>query len=420
MLSTAINGSLSAYTSSKTYSPSFKYGAELVEKHIGSPVTSTLTTASRLTGVDSTVRWLYKRPNSGTQEGRLTRRRTTDDNDREDRDVEKGLHDGLPCLERRDSATPVPDILPSYDPGGRSPAYETHDSSTQPRQEPPPPRNHSLPTRVVMTTSGLRAACNEQSLKSLKYCLSWLRWTNDRVGSMTSSLKSTIEEHHASRQEPPTQPSADADGDTQMSSEPRDQSTIIQSMRSLRSGILDGITHVVGIVSTYAGGALPENARKLVRRQILSVPSRFYLLSPSEDGGSPPAQSTPTQSTQTQSPSSQSIQASSAPAPSTVTQRTSAEAERSSAENEIKGAERVVILATEALDMMTQISGIIAGTIHSAENWLDRFGRRQSGEGRNEEPQLAKKQPLDQGATPQIVLDEKEHLKLFEEKEEER
>ena len=43
---------MSAYTTSKSYSPRFKSSAEFIERNIGSPVASTVGTGGRKTGVE--------------------------------------------------------------------------------------------------------------------------------------------------------------------------------------------------------------------------------------------------------------------------------------------------------------------------------------------------------------------------------
>jgi hypothetical protein len=40
-----------------------------------------------------------------------------------------------------------------------------------------------------------------------------------------------------------------------------------------------------------------------------------------------------------------------------------------------EGANRVLVLAKEGLDMMAQVSGVLDGTIISAEEWCERLGR---------------------------------------------
>ena len=41
-----------------------------------------------------------------------------------------------------------------------------------------------------------------------------------------------------------------------------------------------------------------------------------------------------------------------------------------------EGAQKVLVLAKEGLDMMAQVSGVLDGTIVSAEEWCERLGRK--------------------------------------------
>ncbi|KAL8711923.1 MAG: hypothetical protein Q9225_007029 [Loekoesia sp. 1 TL-2023] len=412
LLSSAINGSLSAYTSSKSYSPRFKYGAELVERHIGSPVATTVTTASRITGVDSAARWYYQRSEPKTEGSGSERRRVTDDNSAEQRDLEQGYHDGFaphPSV-RRDSGMSMGDApsdqLPSYDAEERSPTYQRQDPLFHRRQGPHRRQDHcsqQAPTwrsQLATTTSGLGVAMNDESLKSLKYCLSWLRWANNHLGRTMTSLKDVIQEYHDSHQGASGPPKTDADGDVQSMSEPKDQGTATQRMHSLKADITHILKDALAVVSTYAGGALPENARELVRNHLLSLPFRWFFASPRRGGQRTSAQNTSGQSSSARGTSNQG------PLPeSGLVQNTSTDSERCSPENELRSARRVLILAAEGLEMLTQISGIVDGTIDSAENWLERWRRIGSTEGRQREQEQQKDE---KGHTEQTVLDEKD------------
>ena len=44
----------------------------------------------------------------------------------------------------------------------------------------------------------------------------------------------------------------------------------------------------------------------------------------------------------------------------------------------VTGAQRVIVLAKEGLDMMAQVSAVVDGTIVSAEDWCERLGRRRN------------------------------------------
>ena len=366
LLQTAINGSLSAYSSSKEYSPRFRYGAEFVERHIGTPVASTVGTAGRISGVETGVRWWLQRTDSnGTQDGSNKRQRTNE-NDTYERDVEKGMRDvSLHSRQRRASDLSFAESLPPYD-DQRSPRYEEHDAQVQSsRQE---MRSPTWQTRLMMSTSGLGVAMSEESLRSLKYCLSWLRWANGHLGKVLSSLQQVLEEWNQSQQ---LQTSRDTDMTNGSSSQTpaRDQAAITRHIQALKSDVLKTLKDMVDTVSKYAGGALPEHAKILVRRHLTSLPQRFLLANSSNNNNTNEKQST-------------------APEP-------------------VSTAQKVIVLAKEGLDMMGQVSGVLNGTIVSAEDWCDRLGRRR-------EPQ-----PENANAAPE-PRDEKRELAQTEERQNEQ
>lgn len=91
-------------------------------------------------------------------------------------------------------------------------------------------------------------------------------------------------------------------------------------------------------MSNYAGGALPQNARDLVHRHLISLPQRFTMANMSSNDES-----------------------------------SSADGSTSEA---AKSGKRVMVLAQEGLDMMTQVSRVVNDTLVSAEGWCERLGRR--------------------------------------------
>ena len=342
ILSTAINGPLSAYASSKSYSPRFRYGAEFVERHIGSPVVNTVGTAGRISGVEGQVRWWLQRGDSyDMQHGSNKRQRVGEDNVYS-ADIEKGLEEASIQShgQRRSSEMDLTESLPPYD-DQRSPRYEEHNPSALPRasgHEPQSPKGHNWQTRLMMSTSGLGVAMSEESLRSLKYCFSWLRWANNHLAKVLSSLQSVIEEwnqsHRASSSRSPT-----VNDQTRPA---RDQAIITQHIQALKGEVLQTLKGVVDVVSKYAGGALPENARVLVRKHLTSLPQRFRIASTTSS-----------------------------------TNGNGHDSEKQAHTSEtVTNAQKVMVLAKEGLDMMAQVSDVLNGTIVSAEEWCDRLGRR--------------------------------------------
>ncbi|KAI9682548.1 MAG: hypothetical protein M1829_000341 [Trizodia sp. TS-e1964] len=362
LLSTAIHGSLSAYTSSKSYSPRFKYGAEFVERHIGTPVASTVGSVGRRTGVEGGVRWWLgeRRSNSRQSDPKnesgeaATHKRRKVSNESASKEFDGDIERGLPfhppyTATRRASQASFADSLPAYD-DQRSPSYEAQAGplvAVADKQEAP-----GWQTRLMISTSGLGAAMSEESLRSLRYCLTWLRWANIHLGKIVVALKNVLEEwdqaeaavkHMPALAAPADAPTTDPLSTTQESgpnqADPTSlvptphQAALTSRITHLQASILSTLRQMVDIVSRYAGSALPENARLLVRRHLTSLPRRFQLAATSN--ALQPATSEP-----------------------------------------LGAARRMLVLATEGLDMMAQVSNVLDGTIGSAEGWCERLGRR--------------------------------------------
>lgn len=184
---------------------------------------------------------------------------------------------------------------------------------------------------------------SKESLRSLKYCLQWLRWANEHIAKTIAALKSILQQYEGSGR-------AEEEGQSQdqemtngpESAAPEDRSQLAARITELKSDVVKTLRDVIDTVSKYAGGALPENARVLVHRHLTSLPQRFRIA---------------------------------------TLQDASAKKEGDGAEEqEVRdSAQRVLVLAKEGLDMMEQVSGVLDGTIHSAEEWCQRLGKTDDG-----------------------------------------
>ena len=362
LVATAINGSLSAYTSSKSFSPRFRVGAEFVERNIASPVASTVGTAGRISGVESGVRWLLQRPDSSPGASpRGSKRRRTDDDDDEHNIDPRLTGSATPRAPRTRAISEISqaDTLPAYD-DERSPQYEEKPSATtttsvQHQQQ------QRWQTRLVMTTSALGVAMSDESLRSLRFCLSWLRWANDHLGRALGSLQVVLREweesqkqqHVSGASDDVPMPDAPVDGAVRS---PRDPATIAGHLRALKAECITTLRNALDVVSTYAGGALPENARGLVRGHLISLPRRFQVATSATttDGGG----SGNSLDTEKQTPQHEAV----------------------------TGARRVVVLTREGLDMIGQVGTVVDSVITEAERWCERLGRRVHGDGETRAP----------------------------------
>ena len=317
---------------------------------------NTVGSVGRITGVEGGVRWFLggRRPShhgpSDTEFGAESspKRRKLGVEEREEEMDRNVPHDpyavyrqDLQHRQRRSSQVSTVDSLPAYD-EHRSPSYEPTQQaliSTQTDEGNSP--TGSWQSRLVLSTSGLSVAMSEESLRSLKYCLSWLRWANEHIGKVILALKSALEQYDGSE----ASGSITDGGRTYLNQKEGQGQLVLRSdaersalnarIAALKTDVLKTLKDVVDIVSKYAGGALPENARVLVRRHLTSLPQRFRLAS------------------------------------------ANAEKAAEGGDREVSdGANRVMVLAKEGLDMMAQVSGVLDGTIVSAEEWCERLGRK--------------------------------------------
>lgn len=363
LIGTAIGGSLSAYSASKNYSPRFKSSAEYVERRF-TPVVNTVGSVGRVTGVEGGVRWFLggRRPShhppsdlENGDAGAPNKRRKTGASEMDvDRNESQDSLQGTAHLqhrERRLSQGSTVESLPAYD-EHRSPTYEAHiEHALVPAQQDSETNSSGTwQSRLILSTSGLSVAMSEESLRSLKYCLGWLRWANEHIGKVINALKSVLEQYDAAgeNQAALTNGEKGETGQLILRTD-AERSALNAKIAELKSDVLKTLKDVVDVVSKYAGGALPENARILVRRHLTSLPQRFKVASTNSNvnsNGNVP---------------------------------TSADGEAR------EGAKRVIVLAKEGLDMMAQVSGVLDGTIVSAEEWCDRLGRKKRGEAESED-----------------------------------
>ncbi|KAF1994831.1 Opi1-domain-containing protein [Amniculicola lignicola CBS 123094] len=357
-----INGSISAYNTSKYYSPRFvKYGAELIERNIGSPVVNTVSSVGRRTGVEKNLRRYlgeqHRRPSDlefgDTEMGRESGRKRL-------RITSPGAMDVDPAFDsprtRGGSQSSYAESLPAYD-DQRSPKYEesavvaidpvTDKEETESQSSATQDRRVNWSTQLIMTTSGLGVALSDASLRSLKICLGLLRSATKHIDAVMLALTRVLEEYEAALRSRHGSDAQDSDKmDTSTTGEDRQKEEnvkiIASRIKTLSSDIWTTLQKVVESVSRYTGGALPQNASQVVRTQLLSVPQRWQLASRTagaSDGG---------------------------------------ESQTGTVEGgeEVRGANRMLAFAKEGLDMMGQITAVVDGTVQSAEAWLGRMGRK--------------------------------------------
>jgi hypothetical protein len=339
LLASTIEGAASVYNTGKNYSPHIKTGAEYVENYL-KPVGKAVGNVSRKTGVEGGVRWIFGR--------RSTKQHSSTDIETGERGSSKRLKSGRDDKGKRSSDSLSPDLyadrddrrmsistvdtLPPYD-DQRSPAYTEIAEDRIARMSGSDASGQPWSQRFVVTTSGLGVAMKQESLRSLKYCLRVLKDTNGYVGEILVNLKSVIDEYDAA---------APKDGEDHAMMEgtghaaPRtaeERNRLLRRMSELRDNIFQVIHRAVQTVSKYAGSALPENARNLVHRQLMSLPGlyQFHYLRESEG-----------------------------------------RRENTSPEGLARDSAHLALLfAREALQLMTQVGDVLNRTLVSAEEWCE-------------------------------------------------
>ncbi|CAK7567543.1 MAG: transcriptional regulator opi1 [Sporothrix epigloea] len=437
LLAKTIEGTTSAYNTSKNYSPRFKSGAEYVEGYL-TPIGNTIGSVSRVTGVEGGVRWFlgggrrrrqhqpptaageeelskpgfYKRRKLDLRRGARTSstpgvnaqnggargasspklqeavpQATVARIDRPNSDVNLPSRVRNDFHEERRLSMSTVETLPAYD-DYRSPEYtEAVGSGSLSQNESTPASGTATPaiqrqqqqqsehqeqnaigqsaawqSRLVMSTSGLSVSMSEESLRSLKYCFNWLRWAHGNIDKVIDSLKTVLDQCDSAGRT--AEGSARATGSTASAKDDEEEDStsaeahlneLAARVATLRGDLLQTLRGAVDTVSKYAGGALPDNARVLVRRHLTSLPQRFSLANQAEAEAN------------------------------AMRTRENGRPGPASGKEVRGGAQRVLVLAKEGLDMMSQVSGVLDSTIVSAEEWCERLGtktaRRDDGAG---------------------------------------
>lgn len=218
-----------------------------------------------------------------------------------------------------------------------------------------PATNRSWSTQLMISTSGLGVALSESSRKSLKYCLELLIKATEHVETVMAALRMVLREYDQTQERRRSQHDArrakeaeagvlvEDDGGAEQS-EDEAARRLAARIKQLCDDIWYTMKTVTNSVSTYAGGALPENARNIVKGQLMSIPQRWRMASNAvaeqdrKDGGE------------------------------------SGGAVGEEGETR-KAAHRMIAFGTEGLDMMAHVNDVVRITLESAEKWLDSLGR---------------------------------------------
>lgn len=122
------------------------------------------------------------------------------------------------------------------------------------------------------------AVISEESMKCLRYCLSWLQYASQHIDQQMALLRkflvSLASNHHESEE-----------GTTMTTHD--DASTLAQ----IKKEIVDTLRKVVEVITKYAGSGLPEQAKAAVRGFILALPTRWAMLNSTASPSAAPTDS---------------------------------------------------------------------------------------------------------------------------------
>ncbi|KAK6509718.1 hypothetical protein TWF481_004449 [Arthrobotrys musiformis] len=335
-LGTAVRAGRSVYKGGKRYSPRFKYGAEIVER-AAAPMTSVVSYAARTTGVESVLR-------RNLEARRLSSSGTSSQSSPSH--SQSSSLTGSHVTKRRKTA-----FEEGYN-GGSAMEVDSTSSSAGERDSRDNELTHKPATdvvslnwqrRLMLSTAGVGVALSEESLKSLKYCLAWLRWANDHLDKVIMALRGVISEYDSDKSR--ANGTSGKDGGTDEEEDER-SAQLQHKIETLRKDVIGTLKRVVDVVSTYAGGALPENARVVVKACITNLPRRWALAAKDDNAGA------------NASGNNMAV----------VVRREEA-------------GKRVLVLAREGLEMLHQVSAIVQLTLERAEEWCERLGRKRPEEG---------------------------------------
>lgn len=325
---------------------------------------TTVGTAGRISGVETGVRWWLKRPAGPSDDQRSKRGRVHGDSEI---DVEKGYQDPVAHKPvHRSLSVASSETLPAYD-DHRSPQYVEVESSQPSNQS----NSRTWSSRLVITTSGLGVAMRQESLDCLKYALQMVRWANNHLGRIASNLKDIVEKPEDDQQKRTSESDMRDDGVGKTAPLSRNQTNsdgqdVNGRIKRLSEELFHILKDVSKVISDYAGNCLPENARQVVMRHLSSLPVRFQLVSRQHA-------------------------------------RSIAENAQASA---VARARKILHLAHEGLDMTAQVSGVLNGTITSAEEWCERLGRQGGSSAHRFNPLSSDGKRQAQGSGEDVVMED--------------
>ncbi|KAK0497544.1 transcription factor Opi1-domain-containing protein [Armillaria luteobubalina] len=419
-----VNSALRAYEQGKASSRVVKYGAEMMEsgvKTISKPVIDRLPVnveqldefaCRQLDRLDR-----YRRPSCDGESSRgRGRSNTRQESASPDRDVSMSRStegddtkrvgmwiDSTNSYDQRRSPTPTPEV----------PAEDADQQQLAQRS-----RWHT----VLLEAGGLSAALSEESLRRLRYCLSWLQYATAHIDAQIVVLRNftaALQERHFSNKNGEETPLSEVH---------------MHTLAHIRQDIVHTVRQVVDVVGKYAGGAsLPEPARQRVKGFILTLPKRWAAAMRNGPSAAPGTENERESVTAASAGRSRrhhqpkrergvvSVSASPQQSPTAsprIHPRIMAEDghRRMTTGTAMVAAQRILTLATESLDMMRGVTGVVKDSLDRADAWVGRLrtvGIRGAAEGEETDteresvvpPSLKRRDSSDAPGTPTVPID---------------
>ncbi|KAI8885471.1 hypothetical protein K501DRAFT_215660 [Backusella circina FSU 941] len=213
----------------------------------------------------------------------------------------------------------------------RSAPYQLH---------PPPTHTPSRWQQLVVSASSAAgttaAVISEDSMKCLKYCLSWLQYAVKHIEQQMALLKNYLVSLASSK------PSSSST----LTHNNKKNSTKSSVLSDIKKDIVDTLRKVVEVISRYAGSSLPVQARQTVRGFILNLPGRWATVNEIRSTATSPA-------------ASPMLSPSTSSGTSTPTQD--------------EAAIRLLSFGQESVEMLQSVTTVFSDTVDRAELWIDRL-----------------------------------------------
>ncbi|KAJ8660215.1 hypothetical protein O0I10_004075 [Lichtheimia ornata] len=196
----------------------------------------------------------------------------------------------------------------------------------------PPSAWQQLVVHASSAAGSTAAVISEESMKCLKYCLSWLQYAMRHIEQQMNVLRDFLVSLASSQQQ------------QQHSLAPHHPNNNMHRshLSSIKKDIVDTLRKVVDVISRYASNSLPHQAKMAVRGFILDLPGRCATLSDIRSTATSPAASPLLTPTNEGLPQEQT-------------------------------AIRLLTFGQESVDMLQSVSVVFSDTVDRAELWLDKL-----------------------------------------------